>query len=147
MCGFTGYTDARRERPVVKKVLVKMAEAIAHRGPDSSGYFIEDHLGIGFRRLSIIDLEGGDQPILNEDGSIVLVCNGEIYNYRELRADLIEKGHSFRTNSDVEVLLHLYEEEGVEFLDKLNGQFAFAIYDRAKKRLFLARDHFGSNPL
>jgi asparagine synthase (glutamine-hydrolysing) len=97
--------------------------------------------------LSIIDLTSGDQPIYNEDLSLVLLCNGEIYNYRELRNTLQQKGHTFSTNSDVEVLLHLYEEEGVEFLNKLNGQFAFVIYDRKQKTLFLARDHFGINPL
>lgn len=124
-----------------------MAQTIAHRGPDSSGYFLEEELGLAFRRLSIIDLEGGNQPMTNEDGSIVLVCNGEIYNYHELRAGLELKGHSFRTKSDVEVLVHLYEESGVDFLNKLNGQFAFAIYDRKKKELFLAKDQVGINPL
>jgi asparagine synthase (glutamine-hydrolysing) len=97
--------------------------------------------------LSIIDLESGDQPIYNEDGSVVLMCNGEIFNYLELKKVLIGKGHSFRTKSDVEVLLHLYEEHGIDFLDKINGQFAFVIYDRKNRRLFLARDHFGINPL
>jgi asparagine synthase (glutamine-hydrolysing) len=124
-----------------------MTETMVHRGPDSSGYFNERDVGLGFQRLCIIDPVGGDQPLYNEDESVVLVCNGEIYNYRELRKMLIQKGHAFRTNSDVEVILHLYEEEGTEFLNQLNGQFAFALYDRRKKRLLLARDHFGVNPL
>jgi asparagine synthase (glutamine-hydrolysing) len=147
MCGFAGYIDTNRERGVDQDTLVAMTNKLTHRGPDSSGYFIEDNLGLGFRRLSIIDLEAGDQPIFNEDNSIVLMCNGEIYNYLELRANLIQQGHVFRTNSDVEVLLHLYEEHGLDFLNQLNGQFAFVIYDRKKKRLFLARDQFGINPL
>lgn len=147
MCGFTGYADTRGERPANQQVLSRMTSSLVHRGPDSDGYLLEETIGLGFRRLSIIDLAGGDQPIFNEDRSVVLLCNGEIYNYRELRNELIEKGHTFRTNCDVEVLVHLYEEEGTGFLNRLNGQFAFVIYDRNKKLLFLARDHFGINPL
>jgi asparagine synthase (glutamine-hydrolysing) len=124
-----------------------MADKVAHRGPDSHGYFVDGSMALGFRRLSIIDLSSGDQPITNEDGSVVLICNGEIYNYRELRRELQGKGHTFRTNTDVEVLVHLYEEEDVRFVNRLNGQFAFAIYDRKQQTLFLARDHFGINPL
>jgi asparagine synthase (glutamine-hydrolysing) len=137
----------RSERTPDQELLVRMTDKLVHRGPDSAGYFIEDHLALGFRRLSIIDLEGGNQPIYNEDGSVVLMCNGEIFNYLELKKVLIQKGHSFRTNSDVEVLLHLYEEHGLDFLNKINGQFAFVIYDRKHRRLLLARDHFGINPL
>jgi asparagine synthase (glutamine-hydrolysing) len=147
MCGLVGSIDLHNERRVEKEVLVKMADAITHRGPDASGYFTEENVGFGFRRLCIIDLEGGHQPMSNEDGSVVLVCNGEIYNYRELRAQLKQKGHIFKTDCDVEVLLHLYEEYGTGFLNRLNGQFAFAIYDRKARKLFLARDHFGINPL
>ena len=147
MCGFAGYLDLRSGRAAKKEVLARMAQTIVHRGPDSSGYFLEEQFGLGFRRLSIIDLEGGNQPMTNEDHSIVLACNGEIYNYRELRTGLEEKGHVFRTKCDVEVLLHLYEDNGVDFLNKLNGQFAFVIYDRKKKELFLARDQVGINPL
>lgn len=147
MCGFTGYADTRGERQANQEVLSRMTSSLVHRGPDSDGYFLEGSIGLGFRRLSIIDLNGGDQPFYNEDNSVVLLCNGEIYNYRELRKELIEKGHSFRSSCDVEVLLHLYEEEGTNFLNRLNGQFAFVIYDRNKKLLFLARDHFGINPL
>ena len=147
MCGFVGYTDLKNERDASRPLLAPMTERLVHRGPDSDGYFVEGATGLGFRRLSIIDLVSGDQPIYNEDGSLVLLCNGEIYNYRELRNTLQQKGHVFSTNSDVEVLLHLYEDEGVDFLNKLNGQFAFVIYDRKHKTLFLARDHFGINPL
>ena len=122
------------------------------RHPSSPGTrrrrpFAEEGVGLGFRRLSIIDLETGDQPLFNEDRSLVLTCNGEIYNYRELREELCRRGHSFRTQTDVEVLLHLYEEEGPAFLGRLNGQFAFALYDRREKALLLARDQFGICPL
>jgi asparagine synthase (glutamine-hydrolysing) len=147
MCGFTGYADLRNEREVSQPLLKEMTDCLVHRGPDSDGYFVERGTGLGFRRLSIIDLDSGDQPIYSEDGSLVLLCNGEIYNYLELRSALVQKGHEFRTNSDVEVLLHLYEDEGPAFLNKLNGQFAFVIYDRKEQTLFLARDHFGINPL
>lgn len=147
MCGIVGYIDLRNERRIDKSLLVKMTNQLIHRGPDSTGYFMSDNVALGFRRLSIIDLEGGDQPIFNEDSSVTLICNGEIYNYIELRESLEQKGHTFRTRSDVEVLAHLYEEEGTDFLDKLNGQFAFAIYDSKEKRVLLARDQFGINPL
>lgn len=147
MCGLVGCLDLRGERGIDEQILKRMTDSLVHRGPDSSGYFREGGFGLGFRRLSIIDLQTGDQPLFNEDGSLVLVCNGEIYNYLELRDELIQKQHVFSTKTDVEVLLHLYEEYGTEFLNKLNGQFAFAIYDRKKKTLFLARDQFGICPL
>ena len=147
MCGLVGFVDTRDERKPDKELLSRMTDKLVHRGPDSAGYFVDHSVALGFRRLSIIDLESGDQPIYNEDGSLVLMCNGEIFNYLELKKVLIEKGHSFRTKSDVEVLLHLYEEYGIDFLDKINGQFAFVIYDRKNRRLLLARDHFGINPL
>jgi len=139
--------DLRGDGRIDRETLVRMTDTITYRGPDSSGYFVVDNLGLGFRRLSIIDLVSGDQPIYNEDGSLVLICNGEIYNYLELRHELIQQGHTFATRSDVEVLLHLYEEEGEEFVKRLNGQFAFALFDRKKNTLVLARDHFGINPL
>ena len=147
MCGFAGLIDTRGERRVDEEVLKRMTGTLTHRGPDSSGYFVDHNIGLGFRRLSIIDLTGGDQPIFNEDGSVVLMCNGEIYNYLELKRTLLAKGHVFRTASDVEVLLHLYEEKGTGLLDQLNGQFAFVIYDIKQNRLLLARDQFGINPL
>ena len=147
MCGFAGLIDTRGERRVDEEVLKRMTSTLTHRGPDSSGYFVDHNIGLGFRRLSIIDLTGGDQPVFKEDGSVVLMCNGEIYNYLELKHTLLEKGHVFRTASDVEVLLHLYEEKGTGLLDQLNGQFAFVIYDIKQNRLLLARDQFGINPL
>jgi asparagine synthase (glutamine-hydrolysing) len=147
MCGFAGFIDTRGGGRTDEEALRRMTDKLVHRGPDSSGYFVDQNIGLGFRRLSIIDLESGDQPIFNEDHSVVLMCNGEIYNYRELRRTLLDKGHTFRTSCDVEVLLHLYEEEGTGFLNRLNGQFAFVIFDRKKNLLFLARDHFGINPL
>ena len=147
MCGLTGFFDSTHGRPADRDLLVRMTTTLVHRGPDSEGYFTEGPIGLGFRRLAIIDLASGDQPLYNEDESIVLLCNGEIYNYIALRKELEQKGHVFRSASDVEVLLHLYEEEGIGFLNRLNGQFAFAIYDRKKKLLFLARDQVGINPL
>jgi asparagine synthase (glutamine-hydrolysing) len=147
MCGLVGFVDTCSEREPDKELLVRMTDKLVHRGPDSAGYFVDHSVALGFRRLSIIDLESGDQPIYNEDGSVVLMCNGEIFNYLELKKGLIEKGHRFRTKSDVEVLLHLYEEHDIDFLNQINGQFAFVIYDRKNRRLFLARDHFGINPL
>jgi asparagine synthase (glutamine-hydrolysing) len=147
MCGICGYLDMSGVRTDDRDVLLGMTETIVHRGPDSSGYYMKENVGLGFRRLSLIDLEGGHQPLYNEDNSIVLLCNGEIYNYLELRQHLVKKGHAFRTNCDVEVLPHLYEEYGLDFFDKLNGQFAFALYDEKEQRLILARDHFGICPL
>jgi len=147
MCGFTGYIDLRAERMADRDLLVRMTDKLVHRGPDSAGFFVENEVGLGFRRLSIVDLQTGDQPIYNEDRSVVLLCNGEIYNYRALRRELEERGHVFSTNSDVEVLAHLYEESGGDFLPRLNGQFAFVIYDRMSKLLLFARDPFGVVPL
>ncbi len=147
MCGIVGYIDLHGEGRVRRDILERMANALIHRGPDSHGYFVDENVGLATRRLSIIDLETGDQPVFNEDQSLVLNCNGEIFNYRELRSGLEQKGHTFRTNTDVEVLVHLYEDDGVGFLNKLNAQFAFAIYDRRDRTLFLARDQFGICPL
>ena len=129
------------------ETLARMTRQLIHRGPDSEGFYLEDSLGLGFRRLSIIDLASGDQPMKSADGTLVLVCNGEIYNYRDLRASLEARGHRFSTSCDVEVLLYLYREHGPDLLRCLNGQFAFAIYDRPARRLFLARDHVGIAPL
>jgi asparagine synthase (glutamine-hydrolysing) len=147
MCGLVGCFDTHNQHRIDPEVIQRMTASLTHRGPDSDGYCIDEHAGLGFRRLSIIDLNCGDQPLYNEDRSIVLLCNGEIYNYRELRREMQQKGHVFYTNSDVEVLAHLYEEYGPELLHRLNGQFAFVIYDRRKQQLLLARDHFGVNPL
>ncbi|MFE2344717.1 asparagine synthase (glutamine-hydrolyzing) [Streptomyces sp. NPDC059431] len=147
MCGIAGSMALRNGVAVDSSVLTRMTGTLHHRGPDSDGAFLAEGLGLGFRRLSINDLGGGSQPMSNEDGNVVMVCNGEIFNHRELRAELMAKGHRFRTECDVEVLVHLYEEEGTDLLRRLNGQFAFAIYDKALRRLFLARDHVGILPL
>ncbi len=148
MCGICGFYDVSgKAKKVDEGVLGRMTETLVHRGPDSSGRFLAPSIGLGFRRLSLIDLSGGDQPLYNEDRSLVLICNGEIYNYRELRDELVQKGHRFSTRSDVEVVLHLYEDCGADLLQRLNGQFAFALYDVKQRSLLLARDHFGINPL
>ena len=123
-----------------------MMDKIIHRGPNSKGTFINDDVALGFRRLSIIDLEGGTQPIYNEKEDMVITFNGEIYNFKELRKDLEEKGHIFKTNTDTEVIIHGYEEYGKEIVKKLRGMFAFVIYDKNKDELFGARDHFGIKP-
>lgn len=145
MCGFVGFMNSPQVQepgPVIRA----MADRIIHRGPDDAHYYDSKDISLGFRRLSIIDLEGGRQPILNEDGSKVLVFNGEIYNYQELREDLLKRGHSFTTKSDSETILHGYEEFGPEILQKLRGMFAFVIWDKNKKKLFGARDIFGIKP-
>ena len=146
MCGIVGVFDLSG-RPVDPDVLARMTGTLVHRGPDASGSFSEGGAALGFRRLSIIDLATGDQPLFNEDRSLVLVCNGEIYNYRELTRELTSRGHVFRTRSDVEVLLHLYEEQGCDLVRRLNGQFSFLLFDRRRRTLFAARDPFGINPL
>ena len=143
MCGFTGFTgDCNNKEQIISEMMKK----IIHRGPDSQESYVDDDIALGFVRLSIIDLEGGKQPMENEDGSMVLVFNGEIYNYMSIREELISKGHIFKTNSDSEVLLHGYEEYGTGLLNKLRGMFAFAIWDKNKKKLFGARDFFGIKP-
>jgi asparagine synthase (glutamine-hydrolysing) len=147
MCGIAGYFNLEREGPRDRSLLHDMAGALHHRGPDSSGIFQNDFAGFGFRRLSIIDLAAGDQPLFNEDRSLVLICNGEIFKYQELRAELESRGHVFSCKSDVEVLLHLYEEDGPDMVRRLNGQFAFALLDEKRRRLMLARDHAGIAPL
>ncbi|MGE5344006.1 MAG: asparagine synthase (glutamine-hydrolyzing) [Candidatus Omnitrophota bacterium] len=148
MCGICGMFDLRQRGRVDEAVIRRMTAQLYHRGPDGENVVIANHgnLGFGFSRLSIIDLEGGMQPLFNEDGSIMLICNGEIFNYIELREDLIQRGHTFKTRTDVEVLVHLYEESGPEFLNQLNAQFSFAIFDFKKQQLFCARDHFGVLP-
>lgn len=144
MCGFVGFTNKISDSG---EVLSRMTESIKHRGPDSEGEYIDSDVALGFRRLSIIDISTGSQPIFNEDGSKVLVFNGEIYNYRDLRAELIDKGHTFTTNTDSEVLLHGYEEWGDQLLNRLRGMFAFVIWDKKSKEIFGARDFFGIKPM
>ncbi|MFP5265310.1 MAG: asparagine synthase (glutamine-hydrolyzing) [Blastocatellia bacterium] len=147
MCGIVGYIDMNGERRADEQTLADMMRAIRHRGPDESGYFIDGSFGFGFQRLSIIDPAGGRQPMQNEDGSVVVVCNGEVFNYVELRERMIEKGHQFQTGCDIEVIPHLYEEYGIGLVDKLNGQFSMALFDRARQKLFIARDPFGITPM
>ena len=146
MCGIAGiiYTG---NREVESDALRRMTRALIHRGPDEEGYHEEPGIGIGHRRLSVIDLGTGQQPLCNEDGSVWVAFNGEIFNYIELRADLEKRGHQFRTQSDTETLVHLYEEKGLDFVDDLNGQFAIALWDRKNRRLLLVRDRVGIRPL
>ncbi|MGH7557118.1 MAG: asparagine synthase (glutamine-hydrolyzing) [Gemmatimonadota bacterium] len=144
MCGIAGIVDPRG---VSADEVRRMADAIAHRGPDDATVHVEDGVGFGFRRLAIIDLVTGRQPIPNEDGSVQVMLNGEIYNYRELRPGLEERGHLFRTRSDTEVIVHLYEERGADLVHALRGMFAIAVWDSRRRRLLLARDHLGQKPL
>ena len=144
MCGICGFTGEVLNK---SKVIENMAEIITHRGPDDSGYFVDKDISMGFRRLSIIDVESGKQPIYNETNTMVLTFNGEIYNYKELRNELVDLGHEFYTQTDSEVLVHGFEQWGKDVVKKLRGMFAFAIWDRKNKSLFLARDPFGIKPL
>jgi len=146
LCGICGVFRTRGGEPVSLGVIEAMTRTLAHRGPDDRGHFLDRGIGLGFRRLSIIDLTTGNQPLANEARDIFLVCNGEIFNYRPLRDEMIRKGHRFRSRTDVEVLIHLYEEYGDRFLDQVNGQFAFVLFDKSRRRLFAARDHFGVAP-
>ena len=141
ICGFTGHIDKS------DKIIKKMADVITHRGPDSEGFYCDKDISMGFRRLSIIDLSGGDQPIYNDDKTKVLTFNGEIYNYKELRSELISLGHKFSTNTDSEVILQGYEAWGEKVLDRLRGMFGFAIYNLKDDSLFIARDFFGIKPV
>jgi asparagine synthase (glutamine-hydrolysing) len=149
MCGICGIVG---HDPVDREALARMTRTLRHRGPDDEGFYVAEHddgvaVGLGFRRLSIIDLESGNQPISNEVGSVQLVFNGEIYNFRELRRELEAGGHRFATNADTEVLVHLYEDLGPRCVERLNGMFAFALWDEAERRLLLGRDRFGKKPL
>ena len=144
MCGFVGFVSKDKNK---KKIIKDMADIIVHRGPDSDGYYVNDKVALGFRRLSIIDLEGGSQPIFNENNDKVIVFNGEIYNYKEIKEDLLEKGHVFNSESDTEVIIHGYEEYKEKILDKLRGMFAFVIYDIKNNSLFGARDFYGIKPM
>lgn len=147
MCGIAGMFDRKAQRPVTETDLRQMLALLRHRGPDEFGILLDREVGLGNARLSIIDLSGGSQPIGNEDESLWIVFNGEIFNYVELRPELEARGHKFRTSSDTEVILHLYEEYGPRCLEKLNGQFAIAIWDKHRRQLFLARDRLGVRPL
>lgn len=147
MCGIAGLIYADPGRPVDRAVLGAMGDSLSHRGPDAGGLWTAPGVGLAHRRLSIIDLAGGDQPIGNEDGSVQVVFNGEIYNYQDLRTELEARGHRFRTRSDTEVLVHLYEELGEGLVDRLRGMFAFALWDASRRRLLLGRDRLGIKPL
>ena len=142
MCGIAGIMASNRV-----DAIKKMTDIMIHRGPDDSGYYHDNDIALGQRRLSIIDINHGRQPISNEDDTLQLVCNGEIYNSPQLREALIAKGHRFKTATDVEVILHLYEEHGDDCVKHLRGMFAFALWDSIKRRLLMARDHLGQKPL
>lgn len=145
MCGITGIVSKNKNK---KKLIHEMNEKIIHRGPDAEGIYVDELVALGQRRLSIIDLsDNGNQPIYNEDKSILVMYNGEVYNYQDIRSELENNGHKFKTNTDTEVLVHGYEEWGYSILDKLRGMFAFCLYDKNKNKLFIARDHFGIKPL
>ena len=147
MCGIVGIFDTRGARPIEGDRLERMNESQHHRGPDGSGLHIEAGLGLGHRRLSIIDVATGQQPLWNEDNSVVVVFNGEIYNYQALIPELVALGHRFRTKSDTEVIVHAWEAWGERCVDRLRGMFAFALWDRNRQTLFLARDRLGVKPL
>src|SRR6476620_7900062 len=149
MCGIAGWINLDHKNPSTNNeaVLHSMCERIVHRGPASEGLWTDDQVALGMRRLSIIDLKTGDQPVFNCDRSVVVMMNGELYNYREVRADLEKRGHKFETKTDTEILPHLYEEYGEAMVDHVNGMFAFALWDTRKKKLLIARDRFGEKPL
>jgi len=147
MCGICGMVSFVESDPVDPEVIERMTGSLAHRGPDDAGYFVNGRVGLGHRRLSIIDLSGGQQPIFNEDRSAAIIFNGEIYNYRELASQLKAAGHTFTTRSDTETILHAYEEYGDDCVNHLRGMFGFAIWDRRKRRLLLARDRLGVKPV
>ncbi|MET0753625.1 MAG: asparagine synthase (glutamine-hydrolyzing) [Pyrinomonadaceae bacterium] len=149
MCGIAGWANLENKTSQnhSETVLHQMCERMKHRGPDSEGLWLDDSVALGMRRLSIIDLHTGEQPVYSEDRSIVVVMNGELYNFREVRAELEKRGHKFETQTDTEILPHLYEEYGEAMLEHINGMFAFALWDKRKKKLFIARDRFGEKPL
>ncbi|MDZ7339565.1 MAG: asparagine synthetase B, partial [candidate division KSB1 bacterium] len=147
MCGICGIYYVDGARKVDPHLLRRMAQVIVHRGPDDDGFFLAEGVGLGMRRLSIIDLVTGKQPISNEDGTVWVVYNGEIYNHLSLRRELEAKGHRFRTKADTEAIVHAYEEYGERCPEYFNGMFAFALYDARSRRLLLARDRLGIKPL
>ena len=147
MCGIAGLVDLGGNRPIDRDILEKMTRTLSLRGPDGEGYHVAPGIGLGHRRLSIIDLEGGDQPIYNEDGSVVTVYNGEIYNFESVREELERLGHTFKTRSDTEVIVHGWEQWGEQCVERFNGMFALAVWDQNQRCLFLARDRIGIKPL
>src|SRR6516162_9383304 len=146
MCGIAGFVN-REGQGADRAILERMTATLAHRGPDGDGFHVSGPVALGHRRLSIIDVAGGAQPLANEDGTVWVTYNGELYNELELRRELERKGHRYRTSSDTESLVHLYEEEGPDFVRRLNGMFALAIWDARRGRLILARDRMGQKPL
>src|SRR3989441_11112582 len=147
MCGIAGVIHRDPDQPVSRALLKCLCSALEHRGPDDEGLYVSGPVGLGMRRLSIIDLSGGQQPIFNEDGSKVIVFNGEVYNYRDLRQRLISAGHVLRSHSDTETVLHLYEDLHPQSVRELRGMFAFALWDSTARTLLLAPDRFGTKPL
>ena len=149
MCGIAGFISKEKDAPKFGReiLLDKMCKIITHRGPDEQGLAVEGRAALGMRRLSIIDLKSGQQPIYTEDGNLLIVFNGEIYNYQELKKELEARGHRFKTNSDTETILLAYKEFGAECLQKLRGMFAFAIWNKRDESLFIARDRVGKKPL
>jgi asparagine synthase (glutamine-hydrolysing) len=147
MCGIAGIVSTAAGQRIDAATIHRMCQAIVHRGPDDEGIFVKDGTGLGMRRLSIIDLSGGHQPVFNEDRTVWVVFNGEIYNFPELREDLLKRGHRFSTHTDTEVIVHLYEEMGADCVSKLRGMFAFALYDERRRKLLMARDRLGKKPL
>jgi len=146
MCGICGVLDLESGRRVSREHVEAMAQKLVHRGPDDAGYYLSPPVALGFRRLSIVDLTGGHQPMSNEDGTVWIVFNGEIYNHASIRPDLERRGHHYTTRSDTETILHLYEEYGDDCVHYLRGMFSFAIWDSSKRRLFCARDRLGIKP-
>jgi asparagine synthase (glutamine-hydrolysing) len=147
MCGICGIASPASAEPIDRSLLETMCRTIIHRGPDDEGSYATQTVALGVRRLSIIDLEGGHQPLANEDGTIWVAHNGEVYNFPELREELISRGHQFSTRTDTETIIHSYEEWGEEFVQRLRGMFVFALWDEKKRRLLLVRDRLGVKPL
>src|SRR5690349_10473452 len=148
MCGINGIAFSSRSGQLVSRpVLEAMRDVITHRGPDEEGIFIDGNVGLGHRRLSIVDVAAGHQPMTNEDGTLHITYNGEIYNHTDFRAELEAAGHIYQTRCDTETILHLYEEHGERCVERLRGMFAFAIWDQNKRELFIARDRLGVKPL
>src|SRR6478672_3101479 len=147
MCGFAGKLAPSAHAPIDQGLLQRMAHVLAHRGPDGEGLYIGEGVGFAHRRLSIVDIATGQQPLANEDGTVWVAFNGEIYNFASLRAILEGRGHRFRTHSDTEVIVHSYEEWGDHCVDRFRGMFAFAVWDSSRRRLLLARDRVGIKPL
>ena len=147
MCGIVGFVNSN-SRAANREILERMNACIVHRGPDEDGFYVNENVALAMRRLAIIDLKGGQQPIFNENKSSVIVFNGEIYNFQEVKKDLESRGHQFYTNCDTEVILHLYDEYGADCVQHLRGMFALAIWDETRSnRLFIARDRVGKKPL